>query len=312
MTQSRTKFLVFVLLSFLLLGLIPIVDLIFGGGLMDFSGQAARASERSGVVWTSNLFDIGRLALIEPGLWLLIFGSSVPLLAASLVILFSREGSKLRNILDKINPFGRGELTFPDVLRGYGLVVLACAVGLAGTAVVRFGIYGAGFTLPGVDQIVPLLPLALVAALTDQGALLEEGGWRGFANPIAENSMSPLAAAVLVGLIWASWHLPRDITGGVMNEMGLGMYWGQYFPSFTLSIVATSVIAVLGMKLTNGSLWPAVLAHGFVNDAMGLAGSADIETALTIGYQLTKAVPFALVAITIVLMTGRSLGQKHD
>jgi membrane protease YdiL (CAAX protease family) len=311
MTHSWTKFVVFFLLSFALLGIIPVVDLLLGGGLMDFGGQAARASEQTGVIWTSSLFDIGRLALVEPGLWLLVFGSSVPLVAAGLVIMFSREEDKLRNIIDKINPLGRGTRSLFEVVKGYGLVVLACGVGLAGTAAIRFGLYGEALTLPGFDQLLPLLPLAVIAALTDQGALLEEGGWRGFASPALENSMTPLMAAILVGLVWASWHLPRDITGGVLDGMGAGVYWSQYFPSFTLSIIATSIIAVWGMKLTSGSLWPAVLAHGFVNDAMGLSGSADVETALTIGYQLTKAIPFAFVALAIVLVNGRSLGQRR-
>ncbi|HIG44799.1 MAG: CPBP family intramembrane glutamic endopeptidase [bacterium] len=45
----------------------------------------------------------------------------------------------------------------------------------------------------------------------DQGELLEEAGWRGYATPLLQDGgVNPLMAAVIVGLAWSLWHVPRD------------------------------------------------------------------------------------------------------
>jgi membrane protease YdiL (CAAX protease family) len=44
-----------------------------------------------------------------------------------------------------------------------------------------------------------LIPIAAVG---------EEFGWRGYALPRLQRRMPPLAAALLIGIIWAAWHLP--------------------------------------------------------------------------------------------------------
>jgi hypothetical protein len=58
-------------LSILLLGLVPGLAWVSGSS-MDFGALAERASEETGVPWTSSLWDVGRLAVAEPGLWLLL------------------------------------------------------------------------------------------------------------------------------------------------------------------------------------------------------------------------------------------------
>ena len=52
------------------------------------------------------------------------------------------------------------------------------------------------------------LALLAVAMFLDAGALLEENGWRGFALPVLLRSHGPLVASLIVGLAWATWHLP--------------------------------------------------------------------------------------------------------
>lgn len=302
MGRVWSGFALFGLLSFLLLGLIPLVDLAAGGGLMDFAAQAGRASEATGIAWTSSLLDIARLALVEPGLWLLVFGSAVPMLAALIVIM--RQPGWIAGVFMRLRPFGP-ETRHP--LRAYAFVIAASLLALLATGVIRSVLYDLPPGALLTHFTVSLLPAALLAGLLDQGALLEEGGWRGFANPLLEQVMSPLAASLLVGLLWALWHLPRDITGGVLADMGGAAYALAYFPSFLLGALAVSVIAVWGMQNSGGSIWPAVLVHGLANDATGLAGTASMDVALTAGYQLTKALPFAAIAMALVVIYGRNL-----
>jgi membrane protease YdiL (CAAX protease family) len=49
------------------------------------------------------------------------------------------------------------------------------------------------------------------------GPLFEEPGWRGFALPRLEAQFGPLPAALLLGTIWAAWHLPLFLYPGWSN-----------------------------------------------------------------------------------------------
>ncbi|WP_420433946.1 hypothetical protein [Hyphobacterium sp.] len=65
------------------------------------------------------------------------------------------------------------------------------------------------------------------------------------------------------------------------------------------------------MNRAGGSLLPAIMVHGLGNDAMGFSGRATIETALTPGHQITKALPFLMVALILILLSGSRLGRSQ-
>jgi hypothetical protein len=53
----------------------------------------------------------------------------------------------------------------------------------------------------------------------------EENGWRGLAQPTLQRKHSALGAAVIVGGIWAAWHLPLfGITYGGEFSIGGGAW----------------------------------------------------------------------------------------
>lgn len=80
-----------------------------------------------------------------------------------------------------------------------------------------------------------LLP-ALIMCLTS-GAIGEELGWRSYALNELQKKYSPLKSALIVGLIWAFWHLPLWIASGYS---GLDLLY--YSLSFLLGVVSLSVV----------------------------------------------------------------------
>ena len=43
---------------------------------------------------------------------------------------------------------------------------------------------------------------------------MEEFGWRGILQPLLQRKMAPIWAGLIVGIIWATWHLPAFLFGG--------------------------------------------------------------------------------------------------
>jgi hypothetical protein len=86
----------FGILTFALLGLVPLVELLLAGGGESLTEIAARASEKTGLVWTSNLLVIIRMSIAEPALVALLVGSMVPALAAMLTLIFVKRPNRWR------------------------------------------------------------------------------------------------------------------------------------------------------------------------------------------------------------------------
>jgi membrane protease YdiL (CAAX protease family) len=306
MNASRKQIAAFFFLTWLLLALVPVLSLLTGAS-MDFDAVGARASEATGVPWTSNLLQVVVLCFAEPGLWLLVLGSSVPSLAALLVCAGSGRAA-LVALLRRFAPSGPGTRAKSASL-SYALLVILIPLCLLAVYALRSVLPGPTYTQPeGIFG--PALILALLtAAFLDQGGLLEELGWRGYAQPALQERISPLAAAICVGVMWGLWHVPRDVVGGVLGRYGALYYLGLYLPAFLLGTITVSIIAAYFMNRTGGSLWPAIMVHGLTNDAVGLAGKADMALALSPYHQITKALPFLVLCVVLVAVYGRELGR---
>lgn len=303
MPVASRRLLVFYALTFLLLVLIPIAHASMAAGGMDFDAAGARATAETGLGWTSNLLVVIRLCMAEPVLWLIVFGSAVPSLAAILVC--TGRSDEMRAL------FGRFRLGVPwrDALREYGLLSLLMVSGLLCVFALRSMLPGPEYTPASGIMGAGLAPALLAAAFLDQGGLLEELGWRGYALPeLQSGRLSPLAAAVLVGVAWGLWHIPRDVTWGVVDRLGVSRYLLLYLPSFLAGTITTSIIAAYFVNRCKGSVIPAIMIHGLGNDAVGLSGLASIELVLSPYHQATKALPFAFIALGLIGLGGRRLG----
>jgi membrane protease YdiL (CAAX protease family) len=89
------------------------------------------------------------------------------------------------------------------------------------------------------------------------GALKEEPGWRGLAQRQLQAQVSPLVAALIIGVAWALWHTPLQFT-----------YYGGGLAAVGLRVVVNTLSAIVYAWLynrTGGSLLPVILLHGANN-----------------------------------------------
>jgi membrane protease YdiL (CAAX protease family) len=109
----------------------------------------------------------------------------------------------------------------------------------------------------GASTEYPLLPLlgywAVSLICYGYG---EEIGWRGFLQPALHRRRSPLAAAVMVSVVWAGWHLPLFGITATYRTMPAAGFLGFYLSL----LVASLVLAWLYLR-SNGSLLVVAVFH---------------------------------------------------
>lgn len=120
------------------------------------------------------------------------------------------------------------------------------AVVYAGAAIK--GTLGEPFAFSPWLAVLPALLFALVRGP------IEEFGWRGLALPLLQRRLAPFWAGLLLGCIWALWHLPTFMISGMPQTSWSA---GPYF----LGIIAMSVILTPLFNASRGSLLIAALFH---------------------------------------------------
>jgi hypothetical protein len=121
------------------------------------------------------------------------------------------------------------------------------------------------------DTPWPLLVLAGIATFWGQAG--EELGWRGYALPRLTSAVGLGPASVMLGVIWAVWHLPLFFIPGTGSD-------GQSFPLYLLHVTAVSVAMAWLYWRAEGSLLLVMLMHASVNNTTeivpaALPGAAD-------------------------------------
>src|SRR5215471_220556 len=95
----------------------------------------------------------------------------------------------------------------------------------------------------------------------------EEIGWRGYALPRLAQRFGLAGGSVLLGVIWATWHLPLFFIPGA--EL-----LGQSFPVYLLQVTALSVVFAWLYWRTEGSLLLTMLLHAAINNTKDIVPSA--------------------------------------
>ncbi len=108
------------------------------------------------------------------------------------------------------------------------------------------------------------------------GPLGEEPGWRGFALPRLQILFGPAKASILLGFLWAAWHLP----------LFLCKEWtSSGFPTYLLILTGFSFSMTFLFNLSRGSVITAIAAHAFFNTVSrwlgGLLDDAPLRAKLS-------------------------------
>lgn len=121
------------------------------------------------------------------------------------------------------------------------------------------------------DDPWPLLFAAAAFSTLIGGQAGEELGWRGYALPRLASYLGLAGASLVLGLVWALWHLPLFFLPGTDTT-------GQSFPVYTLQVIALSVAIAWLYVRTRGSLLLVMLLHAAINNTAGIVPSGPSPT----------------------------------
>jgi membrane protease YdiL (CAAX protease family) len=143
---------------------------------------------------------------------------------------------------------------------------------------------------PGFSRLAFVLPFFLTDLISNG----EEIGWRGYVLPRLQAKHNALAAALITGVIWGLWHIPKFIT-----------HWDwSYFALFMLDTIAKAVFLVWMYNGTGGSLLLVAMAHATWNTASIFIPVASAVSAENLGALAMQVIVEILFVVVIAVSAG--------
>jgi membrane protease YdiL (CAAX protease family) len=158
------------------------------------------------------------------------------------------------------------------------------------------------FTLPYLKAFVSMLIIG--------GPLFEEPGWTGFAQPRLQRLYGPVAGGLLLGSLWALWHLPgflipsQDLTdipprGTVLD-----------FVVFALALIGLRIIIIWIVNNTRNSVLMAILVHASWNTFYAAALVQLFRSPAVLGSYLNLTMAAWALAVVLVAATRGRMGYR--
>jgi membrane protease YdiL (CAAX protease family) len=149
---------------------------------------------------------------------------------------------------------------------------------------------------------VTAMALALVLGATFLTQMLltggnEELGWRGYLLPALQARWSSLTSSVVLGVIWALWHLPLFFMAGTSQSY-------MPFPGFLLFTIPLTVIFTWVHNQTGGSILLVMLLHGAVNTTLGLVRITVMD-----GWACAA---WLVLAVLVTVLPGRGRSVRRE
>jgi membrane protease YdiL (CAAX protease family) len=139
---------------------------------------------------------------------------------------------------------------------------------------------------PLPDPQLPVLLLPVSFAVFFVAALGEETGWQGYAMDPLQDRWNALAASIVVGIVWAVWHIVPFIQ---MDRTPMWIVWQG------TSMVVARILTVWIYNNTGKSVFAAILFHAMNNVATVLLPSY--------GWHYDPPVAVAITAVAAAIIT---------
>jgi membrane protease YdiL (CAAX protease family) len=234
--------------------------------------------------WILYAFDLSPLPIVGFG----------PFLAAIVVLAVSRGKAGVMALLRRMVRWRVSPVWYAVAL------LLPIAITVAATVLnVLFGAQApSSAELSGWSGLVPgFFVLLLVPGF---GGAWEEPGWRGYALPRLQVGRSALLASLILGLLWAFWHLPLMVVGEVN--------WSDI-----VLVIAASVVFAWVFNSASGSVLIAMVMHAMNNTISGSFFGPMFSGADSVRESWLLAALWVAVAIVVVVATGpEHLSRKHS
>ena len=184
----------------------------------------------------------GELSSTNPMFILAVYS---PAIAAFILVLWAGGPSALKRFLSRFLLWRVHWGWYLFLLFGIPLLFL-CANALGGTP------FSEPFPFTSVGAAISAVAFMMVLGP------MEEFGWRGVAQPLLQRSLAPFWAAIVLGIIWAIWHLPAFFLSGVPQG-------GLSFLPFFIAAIAISLIITPMFNSSGGSILLPALMHWQLN-----------------------------------------------
>jgi membrane protease YdiL (CAAX protease family) len=144
------------------------------------------------------------------------------------------------------------------------------------------------------------------------GPLFEEPGWSGFAQPRLQRLYGPAAGGLLLGGLWALWHLPgflvpsQDLSdipprGTVLD-----------FVVFALALVGLRLVVIWVVNNTRNSVLMAILVHASWNTFYAAALVQLFRSPAVLGSYLNLMMAACALAVVLVAATRGRIGYRPE
>jgi membrane protease YdiL (CAAX protease family) len=219
-----------------------------------------------------------------------------PFLAALLVLALTEGKSGVVGLLRRMVRWRVG-------LQWYAVALLLPIVVILAAAALNVFLLGAQRTssvadLGGWSSFLLLFLLSLL--IPGFAGTWEEPGFRGYALPRLQFRYSALIASLILGVLWAFWHLPFVVTGE------------QIWIDATLFIIEWSIVYTWLFNNAKGSVLIVMLFHAMNNTFSSAFESQMFSGADSVNQAWLRLALWGVVAIVLVIVYGsQNLSRKH-
>lgn len=161
---------------------------------------------------------------------------------------------------------------------------------------------------PRLDMLLPSLwvfpPYLLIMIFLGGGQ--EELGWRGYILDIIEDRLGIFQGNLVLGLIWAVWHLPLFfIPGTSQNYMP--------FTGFILLTIGYSWIFSWVRQLSGKRTLSGLIVHGWANAFIPLFPTIIMSNGTTQSrFWIWVCLTFTIGLITIIVRSKKTKNKSHN